>query len=73
MTNPQIQSEETLSRMHTVNAVNEAEVLAHQGFNEDEILSLLWLQQWYQHGGSDRKTRKPRFKIKRKYSLSIII
>ena len=28
--------------------------LQEVGFSEDEIISLLWLQQWYQHGGSDR-------------------
>lgn len=28
--------------------------LQDNGFSEDEIISLLWLQQWYQHGGSDR-------------------
>jgi hypothetical protein len=28
--------------------------LQEDGFSEDEITSLLWLQQWYQHGGSDR-------------------
>lgn len=34
--------------------VTETEVLEQCGFSEDEIISLLWLQQWYQHGGSDR-------------------
>jgi hypothetical protein len=29
-------------------------MLTHKGFNEDEVMSLLWLRQWYQHGGSDR-------------------
>ena len=28
--------------------------LQEVGFSEDEIISLLWLRQWYQHGGSDR-------------------
>jgi hypothetical protein len=32
----------------------EAEALIENGFNEDEIVSLLWLRQWYQQGGSDR-------------------
>ncbi len=32
----------------------ETDVLAQNGFSQDEIISLLWLQQWYQHGGSDR-------------------
>jgi hypothetical protein len=35
-------------------ATLEAEVLVEDGFNEDEIVSLLWLRQWYQQGGSDR-------------------
>ncbi len=30
------------------------EVLAQQGFTADEIVALLWLEQWYQKGGSDR-------------------
>ena len=29
-------------------------ILQEVGFSEDEIISLLWLQQWYQRGGSDR-------------------
>lgn len=33
---------------------SETDVLAQNGFNQDEIISLLWLRQWYQHGGSDR-------------------
>ncbi|BCL81342.1 hypothetical protein ccbrp13_38070 [Ktedonobacteria bacterium brp13] len=33
---------------------NEIDVLAQDGFTEDEIISLSWLRQWYQHGGSDR-------------------
>jgi hypothetical protein len=34
--------------------LTEHELLAQWGFTEDEIVSLLWLQQWYQIGGSDR-------------------
>jgi hypothetical protein len=30
------------------------DMLLEVGFSEDEIISLRWLQQWYQHGGSDR-------------------
>jgi hypothetical protein len=30
------------------------DVLMHQGFTTDEIISLLWLRQSYQTGGSDR-------------------
>lgn len=35
-------------------ATNDAELLAQWGFNGEEAASLLWLQQWYQSGGSDR-------------------
>ena len=34
--------------------LTEQELLAQWGFTDDEIASLLWLQQWYQMGGSDR-------------------
>ena len=55
MTNPQIQSEQAFALIHTVETVEtELETLARQGFSDDEITSLLWLRQWYQHGGSDR-------------------
>jgi len=55
MTNPQMQSEQAFANGHAVETeVNEGETLAHLGFNDDEITSLLWLRQWYQHGGSDR-------------------
>lgn len=55
MTNPQIQSEQAFAMIHTVESgARELETLALQGFSEDEITSLLWLRQWYQHGGSDR-------------------
>ena len=55
MTNPQIQSEETLASIRTGETVTtEVEELVLQGFTEDEVVSLLWLRQWYQHGGSDR-------------------
>jgi hypothetical protein len=29
------------------------EVLVQHGFTADEIMALLWLEQWYQKGGSD--------------------
>ena len=32
----------------------EQELLSQWGFSADEICSLLWLEQWYQTGGSDR-------------------
>jgi hypothetical protein len=33
---------------------NDLEALTHCGYSEDEIISLLWLRQHYQSGGSDR-------------------
>jgi hypothetical protein len=35
-------------------ATVESEALIENGFSEDEVVSLLWLRQWYQQGGSDR-------------------
>ena len=32
------------------------ERLTASGFSSEEVVSLLWLQQWYQKGGSDRVT-----------------
>ena len=34
--------------------LTETDRLAIIGFTSDEIISLLWLRQWYQNGGSDR-------------------
>ena len=39
---------------NNVNTVTETDTLAQSGFTQDEIISLLWLRQWYQNGGSDR-------------------
>ncbi|GHO43406.1 hypothetical protein [Ktedonospora formicarum] len=36
------------------NTLDETDVLSQCGFTQDEIISLLWLRQWYQNGGSDR-------------------
>jgi hypothetical protein len=36
------------------NTVPDTDVLTQLGFSEDEIISVLWLRQWYQTGGSDR-------------------
>jgi len=55
--NPQIQSEkqfEILTNAETATTETETAALAQVGFNPDEIVSLLWLRQWYQNGGSDR-------------------
>lgn len=55
MTNPQIQPEQAFAMVHTIETgTTEIETLTLQGFNDDEVMSLLWLRQWYQHGGSDR-------------------
>jgi hypothetical protein len=35
---------------------NDIEALTQCGYAEDEIISLLWLRQHYQSGGSDRVT-----------------
>ena len=36
------------------NTVSDTDVLTQLGFSQDEVISVLWLRQWYQHGGSDR-------------------
>ncbi|GCE47226.1 hypothetical protein EI42_00752 [Thermosporothrix hazakensis] len=35
-------------------ATSETDELTRCGFSTDEIISLHWLRQWYQNGGSDR-------------------
>ena len=53
--NPQIQSEKHLDLLTNVEtATTEIAALTEGGFTSDEIVSLLWLRQWYQNGGSDR-------------------
>lgn len=53
--NPQTHSEEEITIVPGAeNAVAEAEILARCGFTPDEIVSVLWLRQWYENGGSDR-------------------
>jgi hypothetical protein len=32
----------------------ERDTLVQCGFSQEEIVALMWLQQWYQTGGSDR-------------------
>ena len=39
---------------HRETTAADLERLAGCGFTSEEIVSLLWLQQWYQAGGSDR-------------------
>ena len=50
--NPQISSEKTFETSEIV--TTDAEALTQSGFTPEEIVSLLWLRQWYQNGGSDR-------------------
>ena len=51
--NPQIQSEKELTITNTTDiAITDA--LLQNGFTSDEIVSLIWLRNWYQTGGSDR-------------------
>jgi hypothetical protein len=50
--NPQISSEKTFETTEIV--TTDAETLTQSGFTSEEIVSLLWLRQWYQNGGSDR-------------------
>lgn len=51
--NPQTQKLLETSDNLTLIATD-TETLAQSGFNPDEIVSLLWLRNWYQTGGSDR-------------------
>jgi hypothetical protein len=53
--NPRMQSKEQLEMAtHTEETATETERLARCAFTPEEIVSLLWLRQWYQSGGSDR-------------------
>jgi hypothetical protein len=53
--NPQIQSEKELDLINNTEiAITETDALTQNGFTSEEIVSLLWLRQWYQNGGSDR-------------------
>jgi hypothetical protein len=53
--NPQIQSENELDLVNNdYIAITETDTLAENGFTSEEIVSLLYLRQWYQTGGSDR-------------------
>jgi hypothetical protein len=45
-------SEEQL--MDVTTTASDVELLVQEGFSSDEVMSLLWLRQWYQNGGSDR-------------------
>ncbi len=52
--NPQIHSEEHLMQTNIETSTTDMDMLTQTGFTSDEIVSLLWLRQWYQNGGSDR-------------------
>jgi hypothetical protein len=53
--NPQIQSEKELAITNTTDiTITETDALLECGFTSDEIVSLIWLRNWYQTGGSDR-------------------
>lgn len=55
--NPQMQTQAQAEQsMYSDIAVNDTDLLTGWGFDLHEIASLLWLQQWYQNGGSDRAT-----------------
>ncbi len=52
--NPQISSEKPFETTEIVSSDSDAETLTQNGFTSEEIVSLLWMRQWYQNGGSDR-------------------
>jgi hypothetical protein len=53
--NPQIQTEKQLDITNNADiTITEAGALTENGFTSEEIVSLLYLRQWYQTGGSDR-------------------
>jgi hypothetical protein len=53
--NPQIQSEKELTITNNTDiTITETDTLLQDGFSSDEIVSLTWLRNWYQTGGSDR-------------------
>ena len=53
--NPQIQSEKELDIVNNADiGITETDALTENGFTSEEIVSLLYLRQWYQTGGSDR-------------------
>jgi hypothetical protein len=53
--NPSIHAHEhhEMATASEVTILTEQELLAQWGFTDEEIVSLLWLQQRYQIGGSD--------------------
>ena len=53
--NPQIQSEKEFEITNNTDiTITETDALLQSGFTSDEVVSLIWLRNWYQTGGSDR-------------------
>ena len=53
--NPHMDTKQRLEgAVNTEMIVPEKDELVASGFTTEEIVSLLWLRQWYQTGGSDR-------------------
>ncbi len=53
--NPQIQSEKELDITNNTDiTITETDKLLQSGFTSDEVVSLIWLRNWYETGGSDR-------------------
>jgi len=53
--NPQIQSEKELDITNNTDiTITETDELLLSGFTSDEVVSLIWLRNWYETGGSDR-------------------
>jgi hypothetical protein len=53
--NPHMDTKQRLEgAVNTEMIVAEKDELVASGFTTEEIVSLLWLRQWYQTGGSDR-------------------
>lgn len=52
---PQVQSNNELVAISDAETTTqEMGLLTQEGFTSEEIMSLIWLRQWYQSGGSDR-------------------
>jgi len=52
--NPQIQSEKSIETSMIPATTTDTEALELNGFTTDEIVSLLYLRNWYETVGSDR-------------------
>ncbi len=54
MNTPMYTKQRLEGAVNTEMTVPEKDELVISGFTTEEIVSLLWLRQWYQTGGSDR-------------------